>query len=110
MSDPLEHAYGCCRHAVKEMDRLLADKRSRIDEELTEATTCVVRLRDALIDAQREHHDIERELTRVNAVLSLMVGSHYTLVGLRWKRIEKARDELRALLEQYQQLKVRENA
>jgi hypothetical protein len=105
MSDRLEHAYGCCRHAVEELDRLLADKRSRIDEELTDATTCVVKLRDALIDAQRGGHDVERELTRVNAVLSLVVGSHYTLVGLRWQRIEKARDELRALLEQYQQLR-----
>jgi hypothetical protein len=87
------------------MDRLLADRGSDIDEELAGATTCVVRLRDALIVAQRDHHDVDRELTRANAVLSLMVGSHYTLIGLRWKRIEKARDELRALLEQYQQLK-----
>ena len=110
MSDRLENSYNCCRHAVQELDRLLADKPGGIDEDMTDVTMCVVKLRDALIDARRGGHDVERELTRVNAVLSLVVGSHYTLVGLRWKRIEKARDELRALLEQYEQLNAQSDA
>lgn len=101
MTGRIRRAHECLRHAVAQLDALLADRGRGIDEELTQATACVVRLRDALIDAQREGADAGADLRQVNAVLSLLVGSHYTLVGLRWQRMEKARDELRALLRRY---------
>ena len=90
-----------CRDVVALLDRLLAEKPKNVDEPLLEATECVVRLRDGYIGQLRSGDADARAahcLERTNAVLSQVVGSHYTLVGLRWKRIEQARDELKALL------------
>jgi hypothetical protein len=99
MSDLTEDG---CSDVVALLDRILAGKPKNVDEPLLEATECVVRLRDGYIAALRGGNAdarIAHCLERTNAVLSQMVGSHYTLVGLRWKRIEHARDALKALLD-----------
>lgn len=92
---------GHCRTVVDRLDAILREKSDCADETLADATSCVAALRDHLVMQRRERpHDaaVEARLRRVNSVLSLVVGSHYTLIGLRWQRITRARDEIAELL------------
>jgi hypothetical protein len=87
-----------CEESVDALDALLVEKPDNIDEAMIQATQCVVRLRDRCIERCRAGDAKAGErLREVNSVLSLVIGSHYTLIGLRWKRIEKAREALKAL-------------
>jgi hypothetical protein len=65
------------------------------------AVRCLVRLRDALINERRAGKGTpghEERLRRVNAVLSMVVGGEYPLVGVRKERIKNARNEVEELL------------
>jgi hypothetical protein len=90
-----------CRTALHALDRALEDRPDRVYDDMVAAVRCLVRLRDALVNERRagkgtpEH---EERLRRVNAVLSMVVGGEYPLVGVRKERIKKARDEVEALL------------
>ncbi|WP_448192578.1 hypothetical protein [Azospirillum sp. sgz301742] len=93
-----------CGDALSVLDRILAapPEDTQVQETydaMAEASRCLVRLRDGLIARRRAGEEVSRRLDHVNAVLSVTFGGEYPLVGVRRKRIEKARDLLRRLLE-----------
>ncbi len=90
-----------CRAAVATLDRVLEERPDKIHDEIVDAVGCVVRLRDNLIEQRRAGDTSRRlqdQLDHANAVLSVMAGGVYPLVGVRWQRVEQARDELKRLL------------
>lgn len=66
-------------------------------QNLDEALVWLVQMRDDLIEAQRAGHDVSNWLPSVNAILSTLFGTEYPVGGLKVKRIEEAREALRAL-------------
>jgi hypothetical protein len=91
----------CCREAIAKLDYLLRNHPAEMAEELGDAVRCVVALRDSII----EHRDrasrtpkTDLHLQRVNAVISAIVAGEFPLMGVRWKRIEGARDLLKQVL------------
>ena len=83
------------------LDRALEDRPDKIYHDLAEAVRCLVQLRNELTAGRREGEPGDR-LERCNAVLSMVIGGEYPLAGLRRDRLQKARDELASLLNQYQ--------
>jgi hypothetical protein len=91
-----------CRKAVDALGQALEDRPDRIYEDMACAMRCLVNFRDALIERQREgkgDRGARDRLQRTNAILSIVVGGEYPLVGVRENRIKQARDELAQLLE-----------
>lgn len=87
-----------CETAVAALDHVLAEHPDKINDELNEAARCLVRTRDGLIDQRRQGEDVQAQLDQINAILSVVVGSEYPLVGVRWQQVQAARDGLAALL------------
>ena len=89
-----------CDGALRELDALLAAKQTPEHDLIADATRCIARLRDELIERRRSGalRD-ESLLPRANAILSELVAAEFPLVGVRKKRIETARDACRRLLE-----------
>jgi hypothetical protein len=90
-----------CRAAVASLDRALDDRPDQIYHDLAEVLRCLVQLRTELTARRREGEPGDR-LERCNAILSMVIGGEYPLAGLRRDRLQKARDELASLLNQYQ--------
>ena len=92
---------GCGREALARLDHLLRDHPAQLAAELTDAVRAVVGLRDAMI-ARRNRAGrataIDQRLERVNGVLSALISNEFPLTGVRWQRIERARDALRDIL------------
>ena|SRR5690242_6880748 len=91
-----------CRKAVDSLEQALEHRPDRVYEDMADAVRCLVRFRDALIERQRERKadpGARDRLRRVNAILSIVVGGEYPLVGVREKRIKQAHDELAQLLQ-----------
>ncbi|WP_448204890.1 hypothetical protein [Azospirillum sp. sgz302134] len=93
-----------CGDALATLDRILAAPPEDIPvqdtyDAMAEASRCLVRMRDSLIARSRAGEDVSQRLAHVNAVLSVTFGGEYPLVGVRRKRIEKARDLLREVQE-----------
>ena len=91
-----------CRKALDALDRALDDRPDRVYDDMAEAVRCLVRLRDGMIEHRRDEREdarAARQLVRVNALLSLVVGGEYPLQGVRQERIRNARDDLAQLLD-----------
>jgi hypothetical protein len=87
----------CQADALSAIDKVLEDQTDSIDHALVPAIQCLVRLRDETIAAVRASDADaadQKRLHDVNAALSLLVGTHYPLVGIKWNRLKKARDAL----------------
>ncbi len=87
-----------CQTAVQALDQVLDERPNKINDELNEAVRCLVHSRDNLINLRRQGQDVQAKLDQVNAVLSIVVGSEYPLVGIRWERVQAARDAVASLL------------
>jgi len=89
-----------CEEAVRGLDAVLAAKQPPERDLIAEATRCIARLRDDLIERQRSGCLPDASLLpETNALLSELVAAEFPLVGVRKKRIEAARDACRRLLE-----------
>ena len=91
----------CCRDAVGKFDYLLRNHPAEIAEELGDAVHCVVALRDSMIEHRHRAGataEQDGQLQKVNAVISAIVAGEFPLMGVRWKRIEGARDLLKQVL------------
>jgi hypothetical protein len=83
-----------CRHCIAKLAHILEGRPEHLHAELTEAVRAVVALRGTLL-AQRPNGGREQErLNCVNSVVSVLVGAEFPLVGVRWQRVEMARDAL----------------
>jgi hypothetical protein len=90
-----------CRDGVDKLDHLLRNHPAETADELTEAVRCAVALRDRMIERRRRGGSDPRRdarLRQVNAVISAIVAGEFPLTGIRWQRIEGARDLLRKVL------------
>lgn len=83
--------------AAAAYDHVLAGKPTLSHQALAEATQAIVRLRDALIARGREAGAPPEDLPAVNALLSLAYGAQMPVAGVRWDRMEKTREAVRAL-------------
>ena len=87
-----------CQKGLDALDAVLAEKAPPEKDLIAEATRCVARYRDALIDGKRSGDAAaERRLPEVNSLLSELVAAEFPLVGVRRKRIEAARDAYRRM-------------
>ena len=85
------------RDALALIDKVLACKPDKDDGNLSEATEQLCLFRDHLIAAQRrpDHaHEDSRRLTRVNAIISVVLAVHFPLGEIPWDELEKARSWL----------------
>jgi hypothetical protein len=93
-------ADGC--EAAAKLDDLLSKHPAEVAEELTDAIRKMVDLRERMIERRRAqrgpHASQDRRLRQVNSVISAMVGGEFPLPGMRWKRIQGARDLLKQVL------------
>jgi hypothetical protein len=79
--------------------RLVEERPESAHQLLTDAMRHLMRLRDALIARARlGDGGADRLLPRVNAVASLGFGCQFPVAGVKWSRMEGARDALDALL------------
>ena len=90
-----------CRAGLKALDEVLASSQPPEKDLIAEATRCMARHRDALIEKKRRGEgEVVQRLTQVNALLSELVAAEFPLVGVRRKRIEAAREAYRRLLQE----------
>lgn len=98
--DQLERQAG--ESALAHLDHLLAHRPERVHEELTHAMRGIVRIRDRLIERLRSANEpspaLRERLDRVNVLVSIAFGAQFPVTGVHWERIEKTRDELRAMM------------
>ena len=91
-----------CQKGLEALDEVLASSQPPEKDLIAEATRCVARYRDALIDDKRSGDAAaERRLPEVNALLSELVAAEFPLVGVRRKRIEAARDAYRRMMRSF---------
>ena len=90
-----------CRAAIAAIDRALDDRPDKVYGDLADVVRALVQLRDHLVATQGQGANIER-LVRCNTVLSLVIGAEYPLGGVRRDRIQQARDQLTALIQDRQ--------
>ena len=89
-----------CDEAIRALDAVLAADKPPERDLIADATRCIARLRDELIERRRAHAlQDESLLPQANALVSELVAAEFPLVGVRRKRIETARDACRRLLE-----------
>jgi hypothetical protein len=89
-----------CEDALRELDAVLAARHPPERDLIADATRCIARLRDELIERRRSGRlRDESLLPQANALLSELVAAEFPLVGVRKKRIEAARDACRRLLQ-----------
>lgn len=84
--------------ALEALEHALADRADNVYEDMVEASRCLVRLRDELIDRlRRGEAGAGARLTRVNAIVSMVTSAEYPLAGVRKARIREACAALRDL-------------
>lgn len=98
------------QRALEVLDRVLAEKpndgttqeeRKTLGDDFSETTRLICGYRDILIHAQRKAGATTRSrnrLQRINSVLSTVLGGHFPLGDVPWQQVERARDELAALV------------
>jgi hypothetical protein len=95
-----ETLHKCGQAALSVLDRVLQEPPERMAGDLPEAVRGLVCVRDWLIARRRAEPgdgDVKERLDRTNAILSVVTGGEYPLVGIRRQRIVEARDALRQL-------------
>jgi hypothetical protein len=103
MTNPAGTLRDCCQAALRVLDRALEESPERMTGDLPAAVRGIVGVRDRLIEQRRAKPgaaEVQERLDRTNAILSVVTGGEYPLVGVRRQRIVDARDALAALAEE----------
>lgn len=82
------------------LDKLLADRPHRIGHDFSEATRCLTALREQVVEKLRAGDtspETTGRLARLNAVLSVVVGTHYPVGAPKWPHLQRARDSFAEL-------------
>ena len=80
--------------ALRLIDQVLAEMPKRNDHALSQATVCLSAFRDGLTDAWRRGGLAEwqrMQLSHVNAVITVVLGTHFPLGEIPWHELDKAR-------------------
>ncbi len=85
--------------ALQAIDKLLADKPEKVGHDFSEASRRLCAWRDELVERWRltRDEDDRRNLERVNAAISVVVGGQFPMGHVPWPEIEKVRNDLAAL-------------
>jgi hypothetical protein len=88
------------RDAVQAIDKLLANRRTKTGHDFSEATRRLTVWRQQLIERWRQTQtDVDRrDLERVNAAISVVVGGQFPLGPVPWSHVEQVRDDLSRLV------------
>ena len=91
------------RQALQHFSRILEQKPTKDDHELSRATLCLSKFRKELIDIQAgavaSQQDRER-LSHLNAIISVVMGMHFPLGAPPWDELAKADAWLKDLVEE----------
>ena len=87
------------REALQAIDKLLRDRPEKVGHDFSEATRLLCAWRDRLIEEWRKTQETSsrRDLERVNAAISVIVGGQFPLGGVPWPEIEAVRHNLETL-------------
>ena len=88
--------------ALAAVDKVLVEKPHKDDETLSHAMEQLCMFRDELIarrDTAGGAPDEAKRLSHLNAVISVVAGTHFPLGETPWDELEKARGWLAALLQ-----------
>jgi hypothetical protein len=102
MNGTEEALRGDCRKALEVLDRVLEEPAATMTGDLPEAVRALVRLRNRLIgllDSAGGAEPVREKLDRANAILSVVTGGEYPMVGVRRERLAHAREALGRLAE-----------
>jgi hypothetical protein len=92
------------RRALEQIDAVLARKPEKDDYALADATQMLCTFRDALIEQAHRGGEVERtRLRRANAVLSIVVATHFPSGGIPWEPLVGARRALADLLSEVEE-------
>lgn len=83
--------------ALAALEQALAKRPHKDDALFAEATGQLVILRDRLIARQRGGEDQRAALSRVNGIISAVLGGHFPLGHIPWSTLDAARDALAPL-------------
>lgn len=87
------------RLALEKIDEVLRKKPEKDDDALTDATEKLCIWRDVLIEQARRGGDVERKrLEHANAVLGVVVATHFPSGAIPWEELAAARRWLADLL------------
>lgn len=89
------------REALRTLDLILSKKPKKDDMDLSRATECLTSFREVLIRTQQAPgmtSKTREDLSKLNAVLSVVLGSHFPLGETPWDELDKARDWLASLV------------
>jgi hypothetical protein len=86
--------------ALAAIDRLLVERPEKVGHDFSEATRRLVALREHCVSRWRETQSEadRRNLERVNAAISVIVGGQFPLGSVPWPTIGKVRDDLSDLV------------
>ncbi len=88
------------RDGLAAIDKVLAEKPHKDDYTLSEAMKQLCLYRDELIEERDRtgSADDAQRLSHINAVISVVAGTHFPLGETPWDELGKARDWLAALV------------
>jgi len=91
--------------ALAALDRALAHKPDKDDDDFTASLKHLSAFRDALTAKFRaagndETRDVRAHLARVNAIISIVMAGHFPLGAIPWPEIEQARQHLAEVVQQ----------
>lgn len=88
---------GLLAAALEACEDTLSHRDENVSENMSEAVSALVNLRDLLIDEKRAGDaapSLPGLLDHTNGLISLAASIEYPLAGFQWKRIEEIRDAL----------------
>ncbi len=93
MDDELAH------EVLRTIDTLLEERPDKVGHDFSDATRRLSAWRDALAERWRETRSASdrRNLERVNAALSVVLGGQFPLGNVPWGHIERVRQDLAEL-------------
>jgi hypothetical protein len=85
--------------ALQAIDKLLRDRPEKVGHDFSEATRLLCAWRDRPTELWRrtQAEPDRRNLERVNAAISVIVGGQFPLGSVPWPAIEKVRNDLATL-------------
>ncbi len=83
--------------ALEALDAALAQRPRKDHLSLSRATTCLCAFRNGLIASEREGRP-SRDVTRLNAIISVVLAGHFPLGAVPWDELVLARGWLADLV------------